>query len=204
MQTLLFNELFDTPYEFLFEEHNALYEALVHLERHLQSSEKLSAANCELIHPETICIQEGVRIAKHVQIEGPCFIGSGTEIRPGAYIRGGCFIGKDCVIGASSEVKHSILLDGVHLAHHNYVGDSIIGNNVNLSSAVTCANLRLDRASIKIRFEGRRIDTGLTKLGAIIGDGAFLGCHALCNPGAVIAKNARVQPKAIVSGYLAH
>lgn len=194
--------LFDTPYSFLFTKHQAPHNALLSFTDALTDSTKLSDVNCELINPGRICIQENVVIAKHVQIEGPCFIGKGSIIRPGAYIRGGCFIGQNCVIGAGSEVKHSILLDGVHLAHHNYVGDSIIGNNVNLSSAVTCANLRLDRAKIKLRFEGQKIETGMNKLGAIIGDDAFLGCHVLCNPGSVIAKKAKILPKTIVSGFV--
>ena len=195
-------ELFATTYDFLRNQQLHPYNALQQLDKVLVRSDKLSPVNCELIDPATICIQKNVTIAKHVQIEGPCFIGAGTIIRPGAYIRGGCFIGKNCVIGSSSEIKHSILLDGVQVAHHNYIGDSIIGNNVNLSSQVTCANLRLDRASVKITLAHKVIDTGMQKLGALIGDDAFLGCHVLCNPGVVIAKNTKVYPKKILSGFI--
>ena len=102
-------------------------------------------------------------------IEGPCVIGKACQIRHSAYVRPYVVTGDRCIIGHSSEVKHSILLDGAQAPHFNYVGDSILGNGVNLGAGVICANFRLDHREVIVEIEGNRHETGLRKFGAIVG-----------------------------------
>lgn len=146
-----------------------------------------------LINPESISIGAGTKLEPGAYIVGPCIIGKNCEIRRGAYLRGFVVMGDGCVIG--SEIKSSILLDGVHAAHYNYVGDSILGNRVNLGAGVKLANLRLDKKPIAI--EG--IPTQRKKLGAIIGDDSQLGCNSVCNPGTVLKKKFLCRPNAVIS-----
>lgn len=156
-----------------------------------------------LVNPELISIGKGTVVEPGAYIRGPCLIGTNCEVRHGAYIRGSVVVGNGCVIGHDTEIKRSILLNGVCAGHFNYVGDSILGNRVNLGAGVKCANLRLDHSSISIFYHGQKTDTGLAKLGAIIGDNAQLGCNAVTNPGTLIGKGAFCHPCLAVGGYIA-
>ena len=121
---------------------------------------------------DRIVIGRGTRVHPHVVIEGPCWIGQDVEIRPGAYIRGGVWIGDGCVVGASSEVKCSILLPHAKAPHLNYVGDSILGAGVNLGAGTVLSNFRHDGREVRIPGNGAGpLPTGRRKLGAILGDG---------------------------------
>ena len=155
-----------------------------------------------LINPELISIGEGSAVEPGAYIKGPCVIGRNTTVRHGAYIRGGALIGDDCVVGHATEIKHSILLSGAQAAHFAYVGDSIIGRNVNLGAGVRCANLRLDGEPICLFSDEGVVETGMRKLGAIIGDGSALGCNCVTNPGTLIPPDSRFYPGTIVSRRL--
>ena len=141
-----------------------------------------------------ILIGKGVRISKSAHIEGPCFIGDGTEIRHGAFLRGSVIIGAGCVIGNSGEIKNAILMDRVQVPHFNYVGDSILGEGAHLGAGAICSNLRSDGKSVRIGNGDDRIETGMRKLGAILGDGVEVGCGTVLCPGTVIGKNTSVYP----------
>lgn len=155
-----------------------------------------------LINPSLISIGEGTVVESGAYIQGPCIIGKNCIIRHGAYIREDVVIGDECVIGHDTEVKHSIFLDHSSAAHFNYVGDSIIGNNVNLGAGVKCANLRLDHEPIYILIGGEKVNTRLHKLGAIIGDGAQVGCNCVLNPGTLLGKNSFCFPCLNVHGII--
>jgi NDP-sugar pyrophosphorylase family protein len=159
-------------------------------------------SSVHLINPETISIGSGTVIEPGAYIQGPCIIGNNCQIRHGAYIRGDVIAGEACVIGHNTEIKHSILLDRASAAHFNYVGDSILGNGVNLGAGVKCANLRLDHSPISIVFEGKTYKTGLKKLGAIIGDGSQLGCNSVTNPGLLMGRQSLAYPCINVHGYI--
>jgi len=136
----------------------------------------------------------GSVVEPYAVIRGPAVIGANCEIRHGAYLRGGVLLGDECVVGHCSEVKSSIMLDGAKAPHFNYVGDSILGNHVNLGAGTICANLRLDGREVKVRLgrgDGQGARTGRRKLGAIIGDGARIGCNVVLNPGVVIPGESR-------------
>lgn len=147
-----------------------------------------------LEHPELISIGSNVLIEPGVFIQGPCIIGTGTVVRHGAYIRAYTIIGSRCVIGHSTEIKHSILLDGAAATHFVYLGDSIVGRNVNLGAGVKCANLRLDRKLVP--------PTGLKKFGALIGDDVQIGCNAVLNPGTLIGKKSVCYPLSMLRGVI--
>lgn len=154
-----------------------------------------------LKNSETISIGEGTTIEPGAMIEGPCIVGKGCKIGHGALLRGGVICGDRCAFGHSAEIKHSILLDEVAATHFVYIGDSIVGNRANLSAGVKCANLRLNRANIEVCFEGQKIATGLRKMGAIIGDGAQVGCNCVLNPGVLLGRESVCYPLLNFSGY---
>lgn len=147
-----------------------------------------------LINPELITIGEGSIVEPGAYIQGPCLIGRNCQIRHGAYIRGDLIAGDHCVIGHTTEVKNALFLDGAHAAHFAYVGDSVLGNKVNLGAGVKCANFRLDQRPITLRHLGVKHITNLRKLGAIIGDNAQIGCNSVTNPGSLIAREAQIGP----------
>src|SRR5271156_510993 len=125
-----------------------------------------------LINPEKISIGKGSVVEPGAYILGPCIIGENCQIRHGAYIRGNVITGNRCVIGHATEVKNSIFFDGAQAGHFAYVGDSILGNHVNLGAGTKCANLRFDNHHVPIIWQERRIDSGLRKFGAVFGDHA--------------------------------
>lgn len=146
-----------------------------------------------------VLVGEGVTVAEGASIAPPAVIGRGTEIRHGAFLRGYVITGEGCVIGNSSEVKGSILLAHVQIPHYNYVGDSVLGNFAHLGAGAVLSNLKLEGGEVTVRAE-REYPTGRRKLGAILGDGANVGCGAVLNPGTVICKGSVVYPLTSVRG----
>ncbi|MBS0604788.1 MAG: UDP-N-acetylglucosamine diphosphorylase [Verrucomicrobia bacterium] len=191
----------------LFEGCQYPWEALARLEGYLNSL-KLGKIEIEippavhLVNPESISIGNGTIIEPGAFIQGPCVIGRNCVIRHGAYIRGNVVTGDSCVIGHDTEVKHSIFLNHASAAHFNYVGDSILGNNINLGAGVKCANLRLDHQPVYVLIHDERINTRLHKLGAIVGDGAQVGCNCVINPGTVLGRNSFCFPCLNVYGFV--
>ncbi|MBR5439148.1 MAG: UDP-N-acetylglucosamine pyrophosphorylase [Clostridia bacterium] len=152
-------------------------------------------------YADGVLIGSNVKISEKATIIAPAIIGSNTEIRPGAYIRGNVIIGENCVIGNSSELKNCVLLNNVQVPHYNYVGDSILGNNSHMGAGSICSNLKSDKSNVIVRGETEYV-TNLRKLGAILGDGADIGCNCVLNPGTVIGKNSRVYPLTSVRGII--
>ena len=146
-----------------------------------------------------VLVGENVKIAKTATIEAPAIIGSNTEIRPGAYLRGNVIVLEDCVLGNSSELKNSILLYHVQVPHYNYVGDSILGSYSHMGAGSICSNLRSDGKNIVIHAD-KDYETGLRKIGGILGDHADIGCGSVLNPGTIIGKNTQVYPLTMTRG----
>lgn len=149
-----------------------------------------------------VVLGHGVKLPAHATIIGPAWIGPGTEIRPGAFIRGNVIIGADCVIGNSCEFKNCLLMDGVQVPHFSYVGDSVLGRRAHLGAGVILSNLRLDQKTVTVRTPGGMVDTGLRKLGALLGEGAEVGCNAVLQPGVIMGRRALVMPTVAFAGYL--
>lgn len=131
---------------------------------------------------------------------GPCYVGPSAEVRHGAYVRPFSWICSGGVVGHNTEIKHSVLLPGAKAPHFNYVGDSILGKNVNLGAGTKLSNLRNDGGEVHIRHEGARIASGLRKFGAVLGEGCQLGCNSVTNPGTVLGQGSVVWPNATVTG----
>lgn len=144
----------------------------------------------------------GAEIGPGALLEGMVFLGNNVKVRHGAYIRGPVFIDDDCVIGHASEVKHSIFFKNATAAHFNYVGNSILGHDVQLGAGATCANLRFDKKPIIVRTQTQRLATKHKKLGALLGKSSKIGCQTVMSPGSVIAPCAEIPPVVSVSGYI--
>lgn len=147
-------------------------------------------------------IDPSVKLPAYASIEGPVWIGAGTEIRPGAYIRGNVIVGEGCVLGNSCEYKNCLLLNAVQTPHYNYVGDSILGNKAHLGAGAILANLRLDQKPIRVKTPEGTIDTGLRKIGGLLGDGAEALCNAVIQPGSILGRESVVMSGMTFSGHL--
>lgn len=141
-----------------------------------------------------IAIGEGVLIESGALIKSPTILGDNCEIRQGAYLRGYCLAGKRCVLGHTTEVKHSIFFNDAKAGHFAYLGDSILGTNANLGAGTKFANLRFLPGNVMLQQGEERIDTGLRKLGAILGDECQTGCNSVTSPGTIMGKKAMLLP----------
>ncbi|VAX18155.1 Glucosamine-1-phosphate N-acetyltransferase [hydrothermal vent metagenome] len=155
------------------------------------------------ISTEQIFIGAGTFLESGAIIKAPCVIGKNCEIRQGAYIRGNVIVGNNCVVGHVTEVKNSIFMNDTHAGHFAYVGDSILGSHVNLGAGTKLANLQfrsrqeIDENRINdiiVRNNGERINTGISKLGAVIGDYTEIGCNTVTSPGTVLGANCWIYP----------
>ncbi len=154
---------------------------------------------------QDVILGKNVVVEPNAYIKGPAIIGDGAEIRHGAYVRDHAVIGRNCIIGHSTEVKHSILMDGVSVSHWNYIGDSILGSDVNLGAGTKLSNKKIVKTEVTIRdLDGNRYPTGQQKLGAIIGDGTQVGCNSVLNPGTLLGKRCLVYPLVSVRGTHSH
>lgn len=141
-----------------------------------------------------VIVEEGARIKPYTLVVGPAYIGAGAEVGPHAYIRPWTVMLRDSKAGHSTEVKASILFEGAKAPHLSYVGDSIVGEHVNLGAGTVTANLRFDKGTVKMTVKGRRVDTGRRKLGAVIGGYAQTGINVSIYPGVKIGSHALIYP----------
>ena len=148
-----------------------------------------------------VWVHHTAKIAPTAYLGGPAIIGPYSEIRHCAYIRGSALVGEHCVVGNSAELKNVILFDRVQVPHYNYVGDSVLGYRAHLGAGAVTSNVKSDRSPVTLRGEGI-IETGLIKLGAMIGDYAEVGCNAVLNPGTVLGRNSTVYPTTCVRGVI--
>ncbi len=155
-----------------------------------------------VLNPESIFVGAETIIEPGAYICGPCIIGNHCIVRHGAYIRGNFICGDHCVIGHATEIKNSIFLNHTHAAHFNYVGDSVLGNGVNLGAGTILANLKLRRDEVFVMHEEKKIHTGLKKFGAILGDGVQTGCNTVTNPGTLMGKGSFCFANTTVSGVV--
>ena len=202
-KTVLTKELFEikTPYlTELFENTEYPWEALPQIKNHVKKILAEPPAGFTSLK-ENVLIGENVKISPTATIEAPAVIGAGTEIRPGAYLRGNVITGENCVIGNSSELKNCVLMEHVQVPHYNYVGDSILGNGAHMGAGSICSNLKSGGGNITVHGD-EEYPTGLRKLGAILGDGADIGCGCVLNPGTVVGKGTNVYPLTSVRGVI--
>jgi len=143
---------------------------------------------------ERVFIGEGTVVEDGVMIKGPAIIGRNCEIRHNAYIREHVIVGDGCVVGNSCELKHAVLFNGCQVPHFSYVGDSIFGYKAHLGAGVKISNVKLVPGNVTVEVEGKPLDTGLRKFGALLGDHTDIGCNAVLNPGSIIGRRSVVYP----------
>lgn len=151
---------------------------------------------------ENIWISKTAKIAPTAFISGPTIIGNNTEIRHCAFIRGNAIVGDNCVVGNSTELKNVILFNNVQVPHYNYVGDSILGYKSHMGAGSITSNVKSDKQLVIVKNGDSKIETGLKKFGAMIGDNVEIGCGSVLNPGSVIGKNSNIYPLSSVRGVI--
>lgn len=147
-----------------------------------------------------VWIAKSAKVAPTASISGPCIIGEESEVRHCAFIRGNALVGNGAVVGNSTELKNVILFDRVQVPHYNYVGDSILGYRAHLGAGAITSNVKSDKSAVVIRAGDRLIETGRKKVGAMVGDGAEVGCGSVLNPGAVLGRDCVIYPLSSVRG----
>ena len=152
---------------------------------------------------ENVWIAKSANVYESAYIAAPCIIGENTEVRHGAFIRGSALIGDGCVVGNSTELKNAVLFDNVQVPHFNYVGDSVLGYRSHLGAGAVTSNVKSDKTLVTVSTPDGRIETGLKKFGAMVGDYTEVGCNSVLCPGTVLGKNCTVYPLSRVRGYIA-
>jgi len=197
----------------LFEEGHTIAEPL--LKQHVYPWEALAGikefireTGCRLSSDEYDSPRPGVWIHKTAIVAPSAFIGDDviigaqTEVRHCAFIRGSAIIGNGCVVGNSTELKNVILFDSVQVPHYNYVGDSILGFKSHMGAGAITSNVKSDKTLICVIFGDKKMQTGLKKFGAILGDYVEVGCGSVLNPGTVIGRHTNIYPLSSVRGYV--
>ncbi len=151
---------------------------------------------------ENIWIAKSAKIAPTASITGPCIIGENTEVRQCAFIRGNAFVGNNCVVGNSTELKNVLLIEKVQVPHYNYVGDSVLGFGSHMGAGSITSNVKSDKTLVTVKIGEERIETGLKKFGAILGDLVEVGCGSVLNPGTIIGQNSNIYPLSSVRGFV--
>lgn len=183
------------------------WQILSEIEKYIRSQrlgiiEGVVSPSAYLVHPELISIGKGTIVEPGAYIQGPCIIGKNCTVRHGAYIRGNFLCGDHCIVGHDTEIKNVIFLTDVRAGHFAYIGDSILGNLVNLGAGTICANLKFNHSPIDIHHNGEKIETNLKKFGAILGDGVQTGCNSVLNPGSLVGKETFIYPCLNVGGVI--
>ena len=151
---------------------------------------------------ENVWIAKTAKIYPTAYIKGPAIIGENAEVRHCAFIRGNAIVGNNAVVGNSTELKNVILFNNVQVAHYNYVGDSILGYKSHMGAGSITSNVKSDKKLVVVKNGEEKIETGLKKFGAMIGDNVEVGCGSVLNPGTIIGKNTNIYPLSSVRGVV--
>ena len=151
---------------------------------------------------ENVWISKYANISSTAHIEGPTIIQKNAQIRHCAFIRGSAIIGENSVVGNSTELKNCILFNNVQVPHFNYIGDSILGYKSHFGAGAITSNVKSDKSNISVNIDNSKIDTGLRKFGAIVGDFVEIGCNTVLNPGTIIGKNSTIYPLSMLRGVI--
>ena len=151
---------------------------------------------------ENIWIAKGAKVAPTACLNGPLIVDEEAEIRHCAFVRGSAIIGKGAVVGNSTELKNVILFNEVQVPHYNYVGDSVLGYKSHMGAGAVTSNVKSDKKLVVVKGEDLRIETGLKKFGAMLGDYVEVGCNSVLNPGTVVGRNSNIYPTSCVRGVV--
>ena len=151
---------------------------------------------------ETVWIAKSAKVAPTACLNGPLIIDEEAEIRHCAFVRGSAIIGKGAVVGNSTELKNVILFNKVQVPHYNYVGDSVLGYKAHMGAGAITSNVKSDKKLVVVKKEDQKIETGLKKFGAMLGDYVEVGCNSVLNPGTVVGRNSNIYPTSCVRGVV--
>ena len=152
---------------------------------------------------DNVWIAKNAKIAPSASITGPCIIDENAEIRHCAFIRGNAIVGKGAVVGNSTELKNVILFNKVQVPHYNYVGDSILGFRAHMGAGSITSNVKSDKKLVTVLIDNEKIQTGLKKFGAMLGDDVEVGCGSVLNPGTIVGRSSNIYPLSSVRGFVA-
>lgn len=205
MNELMISELFnldETIAKGIFEGKTYPWEVLPQIGAYiLELGSKLSEDEYDFVG-ENLWIAKSAKVAPTASITGPCIIGKNAEVRHCAFIRGNAIVGEGSVVGNSTELKNVILFNCVQVPHYNYVGDSILGYKSHMGAGSITSNVKSDKTLVVVKNGDEEIETGLKKMGAILGDNVEIGCGSILNPGSVIGAGTNVYPLSSVRGYV--
>lgn len=205
MNELMISELFnldETIAKGIFEGKTYPWEVLLQIGAYiLELGSKLSEDEYDFVG-ENVWIAKSAKVAPTASITGPCIIGKNAEVRHCAFIRGNAIVGEGSVVGNSTELKNVILFNCVQVPHYNYVGDSILGYKSHMGAGSITSNVKSDKTLVVVKNGDKEIETGLKKMGAILGDNVEIGCGSILNPGSVIGAGTNVYPLSSVRGYV--
>jgi len=151
---------------------------------------------------ENVWVHKTAKVFPTAYLGAPCIIGANTEVRHCAFIRGSALVGENCVVGNSVELKNVIIFDNVQTPHYNYVGDSILGYRSHMGAGSITSNVKSDKTNVVIKSKEERIETGIKKIGAMLGDNVEVGCNSVLNPGTVIGRCSNIYPTSCVRGVV--
>lgn len=151
---------------------------------------------------EDIWVAKSAKVAPTACLNGPLIVGKDAEVRHCAFIRGSAIIGEGAVVGNSTELKNVVLFNKVQVPHYNYVGDSVLGYRSHMGAGSITSNVKSDKTKVVIHGAEEPVETGLKKMGAILGDNVEVGCNSVLNPGTVIGSNTNIYPLSMVRGFI--
>lgn len=154
------------------------------------------------IRGENVWVHKTAKVFESAHLGGPCIVDAEAEVRHCAFVRGSAIVGKKCVVGNSVELKNVILFNNVQVPHYNYVGDSILGFKSHMGAGSITSNVKSDKSLVTVRCESGSIETGIKKIGAMLGDNVEVGCNSVLNPGTIIGRGSNVYPTSSVRGYI--
>ncbi|MGN0753937.1 MAG: UDP-N-acetylglucosamine pyrophosphorylase [Aristaeellaceae bacterium] len=167
----------------------------------IRMGESLDKAQYTEVSPQ-VWVHVSATVAPTAYLGAPCIIGAKTEVRHCAFVRGSALVGEGCVVGNSVELKNVILFDGVQVPHYNYVGDSILGYKSHMGAGSITSNMKSDKTLVTVRMGEEAVETGLKKMGAMLGDLVEVGCNSVLNPGTVIGRESNIYPLSSVRGVV--
>lgn len=151
---------------------------------------------------EDIWIAKSAKVSPTACLNGPLIVDEEAEIRHCAYIRGNAIVGKGAVVGNSTELKNVVLFNKVQVPHYNYVGDSVLGFRAHMGAGSITSNVKSDKTLVVVKGKNICIETGLKKMGAMLGDNVEVGCNSVLNPGTVIGRESNIYPTSMVRGVI--
>ena len=151
---------------------------------------------------ENVWVAKSAKVAPTAFINGPAIIGKDAEVRHCAFIRGNAIVGEGAVVGNSTELKNVILFNKVQVPHYNYVGDSVLGYKSHMGAGSITSNVKSDKKLVVVKAGEEKIETGMKKFGAMLGDEVEVGCGSVLNPGTVVVNHSNIYPLSSVRGFV--